>query len=212
MHKILSLLSVCIITSCSLTAQEGTGNYSLDFTVNPAALFDANAGSMFYMPSIKARYFISPDLAFRLGLGMNFNSSKDYDDTTGDDYDKYTSIYLRLSPGIEKQFGTEKFRGYVGADLPLSLITAKRQVSTDGTETNSKNPYGEGYVGIGANAVFGFDYYLFANVYVGAEFSPGLMFRKYSDTEDNDVVTDKGGTSFNFSLDSSSGIRLGIRF
>lgn len=212
MNKILSLSAIILIACCSLSAQEGKGKYALDFTVNPAALFDANAGAMFQMPDLKGRYFIASDIAVRLGLGLGFSNDKDYTDTAGDVYDKYTSLYIRLSPGIEKQFGTDKFKGYIGADLPITSYTDKSQNNFGGVDTKIKNPYGEGYLGIGLNAVFGFDYYLFGNVYIGAEFAPGLIFRKYSDIVENDVVTNKGGTGFDFDLGSSSGIRLGIRF
>ncbi len=212
MKKIFISLGVIITAYCSLTAQEAKGKYTLDFNINPAALFDANAGAMFQMPNIKGRYFMASDIAVRLELGMGFNSDKDFTDAEGDDYIKNSSTSITFSPGIEKQFGSEKFVGYIGAELPITNYSEKSEVKIGTVVTNTKNPNGNGNLGIGLNAVFGFDYYLLGNVYVGAEFSPGLRFRKYYDTVMDDITNTKGGTGLSFYLSSSSGIRLGVRF
>ncbi len=203
---------VILTTYCSLSAQEVQGKYTLEFNLNPAALFDANAGAMFQMPNIKGRYFLASDLAIRLGLGLGFSNDKDFTDAAGDDYFKTSSTSITFSPGIEKQFGSEKFVGYIGAELPITNYSEKSEEKIGTVVTKTKNPYGNGNLGIGLNAVFGFDYYVLGNVYVGAEFSPGLMFRKYSDTVMDDITTTKGGTGLSFYLSSSSGIRLGVRF
>ena len=210
MNKILSLLLLILIFCSGINAQEG--KYALDFNVNPAALFDANAGSMFQMPNIKGRYFLSSGMAARLGLGVGFSNDKDYTDIEGNEYMKSSSASITLAPGIEKGFGTEKFNGYVGVDLPIALYTNSTEVKVGTVTTKTKNPNGAGYFVVGLSAIFGFDYYLFGNVYVGAEFSPGLMFQKYNDIIVDDTVTNKGGTGLDFYLSSSSGIRLGVRF
>ena len=212
MKKILGSFFFIVITLGSLSAQENKGKYTLDFNLDPAALFDADAGSMFYMPGIKGRYFLASDMAARLGIFTAFSNNKMYNDATGDDYTKSSSAYITISPGIEKGFGTEKFVGYVGAELPVTSHTNKTEMKVGNNTTVNKNPNGNGYLGIGLDAVFGFDYYLFGNVYIGAEFSPGFMFYNYYDTSVDDIVTVKGGSGLDFYLSSSSGIRLGIRF
>lgn len=212
MKKTILLLAPILLVFCDLNAQESKGNYSFEFNVDPAALFDANAGSMFQMPNLKGRYFLAPDLAARFGVGFGFSSNKNFTDTDGDYYTKNTSVNVSLYPGIEKHLGTGKFEGYIGTDLGLIFNSEKYKQVTAADETITKNPNGLGYLGIGLNAVAGFDYYIFNNVFIGAEFSPGLMFRKYTDTVMDDVITNKGGTGFNFYLSSSSGIRMGIRF
>ncbi len=151
-------------------------------------------------------------MAVRLGLDLGFGSDKTYTDPNGDDYMKSTSLDLFLAPGIEKQFGTDKVVGYIGAELPIGFYSYNTEVKVGTTTTETKNPNGTGYFGVGLYAVFGFDYYVFENVYVGAEFSPGLMFQKNSDTSVDGTVTIKGGTDMGFYLSSASGIRLGVRF
>ncbi len=212
MKKILGSFFFIVVTLGSLSAQENKGKYALDFNIDPAALFDANAGAMFYMPGIKGRYFLASDMAVRLGIDVGFSNDKLYSDATGNDYTKSSSADITFAPGIEKGFGTEKFVGYVGAELPINSYTNKTEVKIGGNTTTTKNPNGNAYLGIGLDAVFGFDYYLFGNVYIGAEFSPGFMFYKYKDMVVDDNVVNKGGTGLDFYLSSSSGIRLGIRF
>ena len=212
MKKILNTLLILAFAGVITYAQEDRGKYSIDINVNPAALFDANAGPMFQMPLIKGRYFLQPDLAFRLGLGIGFSNDKTYLDDEGNDYYKTTSSSLSLLPGIEKQYGGEKFVGYIGVELPIMSVSYKEVDNIDGEETIVKNPDDSGYLGLGLNLVLGFDYYLIGNVYVGAEFSPGFMFKKYKDELVDDDVEQKGGTDMTFNLSASSGIRLGVRF
>ena len=212
MKKTILSLAIILLAFGSMNAQESKGNFSLEFNVDPAALFDASAGSMFQMPNLKGRYFLSPDLVARFGVGLGFSSDKTFSDVDGDYYIKNSSMSVSITPGIEKHIGTEKFEGYIGADLSLIFSSGKLRNVMDADETITRNPYGTGYIGVGLSAVAGFDYYIFNNIFVGAEFSPGLMFRKYSDTVTDDVTTAKGGSGFNFYLSSSSGIRMGIRF
>jgi hypothetical protein len=212
MNKI-SCTLIIITTFCGiLTAQEPEGKYSLELNVNPAALFDAAAGSMFQMPEIKARYFLSSDVALRMGLELAFDNDKSYSDSQGNDYTKYTDTDITFLPGIEKEFGTGKFKAYFGGELPLEFSSSSREVKVGDDITKTSNPDGDSYFGIGLSAVFGFDYYILGNLFIGAELSPGLMFYKNSDTKTGNTITTKGGSELSFDLSSSSGIRLGVRF
>ena len=212
MKKILWTFTIVFITCVFSNAQEDKGKYAFDINLNPASLFDANAGAMFQMPNIKARYFYGSDIAIRLGLGLGFSNDKNFTDSEGNNYSKTTSSDITLSPGIEKEMGSDKFFGYIGVELPFSLYSYTMEQKVNDVVTKTKNPFGTGYFGIGLNAVIGFDYYILGNLYVGAELSPGFMFYKYSDTVTDDTVTNKGGTGMDFALSSSSGIRLGVRF
>jgi hypothetical protein len=212
MNKILCALMFVFFSCACLSAQEPEGKYSLELNLNPAALFVANAGPMFQMPNIKARYFTGSDLAFRLGIGFGFSNDKNYTDTEGNDYTKTSSTNFTFSPGVEKEFGGDKFVGYIGADLPLTSYSSKSETKVGDNTIKTKNPNSSAYFGVGLDIVFGFDYYILSHVFIGAELSPGLMFQKYSDTVIDGTTTNKGGTGLNFSLSSSSGIRLGVRF
>lgn len=211
MRKILLLITAAFL-SFSLNAQEPTGKVSLDFNFDPASFFDAAAGAMFHMPGIKARYFLQPELAARVGIYAGFDSSKDFQDLDGEDYQKSTNAYFTLSPGIEKHFASEKFSAYVGAELPIGISSSSIKVVDNDEETVFKNVDGDDHLGIGLHAVLGFDYYIFGKVYIGAEFNPGLELRKIKDSKTDDNVTNVGGTEIDFSIASSSGIKIGVRF
>lgn len=188
-----------------------TGKIAVDFNFNPAAIFDANAGSMFTLPYIKGRYFLSSKTALRLGFLAEFDSDKEYTDTEGNDFERTASNYLLFAPGIERQFGSNRFFFYFGGEIPIATYTTRFTSSTGGTEVKAKNQDG-GYLSVGVDLILGCDFYIFPNFYIGAEFSPGYwLYFDYDETVDDTVIT-KGGTGTGIELSSSSGIRLGVRF
>lgn len=64
MKKILVPVLFALLVSLPSQAQvEPTGKYTIDLTFDPAAIFDAAAGSMFDMPMLKMRYFLQSDVA-----------------------------------------------------------------------------------------------------------------------------------------------------
>lgn len=189
-----------------------SGNFSFDLNFNPAAIFDAAGGSVFYMPYIKGRYFLGSGSAIRLGLTSEFDSDKEYMDADGDMSVKTSSFLIGIAPGFEKQFGTKRFYFYLGGELPISSYSTKSKAEYNGDTYVSKNPENTGYLGIGLHLIIGADFYIFPNFYIGAEFTPGYIFRKYYDETVDDDVTTKGGFGTSFGLSSSSGIRLGVRF
>jgi hypothetical protein len=215
MKKIFLLFGTIMMITSSIQAQEETGvapkgKYAIDVTFDPAAFFDAGAGPMFEMPLIKARYFMSSDLAIRLGLGLGIGSTKDYLDANGDNYTKDSYSLIAIAPGIEKHFGAGRFTPYVGAEVSFTNYSDKTITQIGDTKTEDLNE--NGYLGFGFNGVFGADLYILPGFYVGAEFTPGLTFRKDKDeTLDGTVVT-SGGNSISFNLASSSGIKIGFRF
>lgn len=200
-----------IVATCmllSVKAQEDKGKIALDFTFDPAAIFDANAGPMFQMPEIKARYFKSENFALRLGLNLSTGTNKTYTDTEGDTYVKNSSFLIAIAPGFEKHFGSGKFHPYVGAELPISLFSTARE-EKDNIDTFDETG---GSFGLELNAVLGFDYYVLPKFYVGAEFTPGFKFNKIFDQKRDGEVTEKGGYSTSFGLSGSSGLKIGVRF
>lgn len=211
MRKLFCTILIASLFSIGSFSQESKGNFTVDMNFNPAAFFDAFAGPMFEIPYIKGRYFISSDMAVRLGFNLGAGGEKEYLDVDGDDYNKTSSFSWTIAPGIEKQFGSDKFIVYLGADIPFSSLSTKSKSEIAGTTIEGENLNG-GYFSFGVNGVFGVDYYLFPNFYVGAEFTPGFMYTKYKDEKIDGTVTDKGGSENSFQLGSSSGIRIGVRF
>lgn len=199
--------------SVSATSQEKMGKFSFDVNFDPSAIFDALSDTMFSMPYIKARYQISSDMAFRLGLGLDISTVKSFYDVDGNDFGTATTSTFVFAPGIEKQIKNEKMVVYYGAELPITTSSSKTKDDIDGSSTVTKNVTGQDYFGIGLNAVIGFDFYVYKNLYLGAELTPGFAFQKTKDVENTDgEIINKGGATTSFGLSSSSGVRLGIRF
>ena len=212
MKKVLFVFLLAGLFSIGVNAQDDKGNFTIDLNFNPAAFFDANAGPMFQLPYIKGRYFINTDLAARLGFNLSSFGDKFYLGAGTDDYVESSSFSWTFAPGIEKQFGNEKFVVYLGGDIPFSASNSKRKTVVPGNETEEENPGGNDYFAYGINGVVGVDFYLLPNLYVGAEFTPGFVVFNYKDEKTDGTVTQTGGSSSSFQLGSSSGIRLGVRF
>lgn len=207
-----ALLSQVAISQDETTeAKVSTGRYSVDVNFNPAAFFDAAAGDMFVSPLIKGRYFLATDLAVRAGLNIGFGSTKTYPNPANDDYNTTSSFSFTIAPGIEKQFGSKRFFAIVGAELPISSMSSASEVNTGGTIVKNENVAG-GYFKVGVNAVFGFDFYVLPNLFIGAEFTPGFALTSNKDVIENDIITTKGGKSTSFGLNSTSGLKIGVRF
>lgn len=191
------------------TFGQGEGKFALDFNFDPAAIFDASAGSIVSMPLIQARMFLPSESAIRLGLDIDFTSNTNYSDADGNAYVKTGSFGLSLIPGYEKHLSADKFVPYIGAQLPIGFgnsSTETKVVNVDAQKVKN------GYFNIGLEAVLGFDYYVFRNFYAGVELSPGFAFRKNFDSKTDGNTSQKGGSSVGFHLGSSSGIRIGVRF
>lgn len=194
------------------TTQAPQGKIALEFNFNPAAIFDAGAGTMFQLPSIKGRYFLSSKLAARARLNLGFRSNTNYAGTErNQNFSKSTAFSWSFAPGIEKHFGTGKLVGYIGAELPVGSSSSKQTANVAGIVTVTENGAGDSF-GIGANAIFGVDYYLFPNVYIGAEFTPGVIYSKGKEIKVDNTVSGVGNDYVNFNLSSSSGIKVGVRF
>lgn len=176
-------------------------------------------------PSIKYRYFLNPYLAARTEVAASLfqNSSRIYN-TTMDDFGTMNQSSWNINWGIgaEHHFkGTDKLSPYLGMVAEIQTGGS----SQEGTNTLNGFSYSQGdlftnYIsgsfGWGVGAVFGADYYVLKNIFVGAEvtFGYGRVFNGYQQ-----VWTSRTGNTVETKLSSfgslgmgSSGIRLGVRF
>ena len=195
------------------------GKNAFEITLNPAALFDASAGSLFQMPYLKARFFLQEDLAFSIGLGMNFNSGTSHPFNSNENIEKNTAFEFSLSPGVEKHLGSGRFSPYLGTALTLGWRTSGGKYIAGTTHITTHNIWTNGnypaYFELGLSGLAGCDYYVTDNFYLGFEFSPGFSYTRYLEQERNNSgtsVTTPPSSFVNFSLFSSSGLRAGIRF
>ncbi|ASB50695.1 hypothetical protein [Alkalitalea saponilacus] len=184
------------------------GRYSFDVDFDPSAIFDASSGSMFTMPQIRFRVFQTDGSAYRVNAGFNIETEKIYEDAEGNEYEKGSAVFFSFAPGFEKPLSNGKVRVYYGAELPITIYSERYEAESN---FNSLNLTG-GYTGIGVNAILGLDYNIGGGFYLGVEFNPGLNYISNSDIKRERDILLKGGNSFQFGTNSSSGIRAGIRF
>lgn len=216
MKRLFLTLTVFSFISSALLAQneksfDVTGKYSLDVNFDPAAIFDANAGNMFSMPNIKLRIFSSESKAFRLSTNLDVMSQKNNIGLNGD-YEKYSYFRISIAPGLEKHFGEGRLRPYYGFEVPLAYKSSKSERKTGNFTTEVNNVDNNDYISFGFNAVLGIDFYIYKGLYLGAEFTPGLVYHRVSDKKVDGETTSEGGNAFNFDTSSASGLKLGFRF
>lgn len=179
------------------------------------------------IPSIRLRFFPKDNFAVRVLAGYtqfkqeyniydqgNFNNSAKV---------KQSSWNFDFALGGEYHFpGTEKLSPYLGGQIGFELLGA----STKGNNTLNGFTYSanaqyessiSGGAGFSAGLVFGADYYLFKNIYVGGEIAYGYsyVFQGYQESWNNQSnvrITTEQSTFSGFGLSANSGIRIGIRF
>ncbi len=177
-----TILLVGATTAMDAQAQyrpEG-GEKNLELMVAPLG------GSPITMAGIKFRSFSSATSAMRAGIFLGFDNKT----TVTQDEDtkakmlelkkKESTITIGLQPGIEKHMaGTERLSPYFGGYLDLSFTSKSKTEDAQLNLNNNTQQVGytktkSGSLGIGLNAVAGFDYYLAKSLYLGTELGFGL--------------------------------------
>lgn len=185
-------------------------------------------GSPVSINGIKVRSFVDETTAYRLGLNINYASTKTRSGTTADGstemYDKSSILGITLQPGIEKHMsGTNRLSPYMGAILDIGFQSSSDVNEYEGATANAIETVTtkgtNGFFRIGANAVAGADYYISNKVYMGVELGYGLqLVNNATITTENSAagspkVDDvKPGSSFNFGPNISGLFRLGYAF
>lgn len=191
-------------------------------------------------PIIRARYFVTDDLAARVQLGfftnnVTTNFAQNPDGTGGAGSNKRTNSMFDVRLGVEKHLaGTDKFSPYLGAELRFASASAKEEWSN----SNNGNSYtandratrtggwvtgGPAYTPgttFGVNLLVGADYYVFEKLYIGAEFGYG-----FNNTSTSEVVTETstggvtnktttpGGSMGGLGMyNMNGGMRIGLKF
>jgi hypothetical protein len=169
-------------------------------------LLNSNLGLNNNEGLLRFRYFTAKDMAFRIGLAVNNNSSTDNyyggpnNSQSGSRVRKNSGITFNL--GVEKHLtGSERLSTYVGADLLISLDAAsekwdnsngtnyvlglKREITGFNTVAGGTN----GGSGFGLRLVTGAEYYIVKNVYIGGELGFGFLSSKFKDIKDQTTTT-----------------------
>lgn len=200
-----TLLLAAVSTTMDAQAQyrPAGGEKNLELMVAPLG------GSPISMAGIKYRSFSSANKAMRMGLFLGFDNkttvTQDEDSKTKmlELKKKETSITIGLQPGIEKHLaGTERLSPYFGGYLDLNYTTKTKKDETQLNLSGDKQEVGytkntSGSLGIGLNAVAGFDYYLAKSLYVGTELGFGIAttMPMKSKTETVSANDDNTGTT-----------------
>lgn len=176
----LILAAAAMTTDAQAQYRPEGGEKNLELMVAPLG------GSPVTMAGIKYRSFSSANKAMRLGVFLGFDNKT----TILQDEDskakmlelkkKESSITIGVQPGIEKHLaGTERLSPYFGGYLDLSYTTKSKKEETQLNLNDDKQEVGytktnSSSLGVGVNAVAGFDYYLAKSLYIGTELGFGV--------------------------------------
>lgn len=198
--------------------QEG-GEHNIEVQFAPLG------GSPISIGGIKYRHFTSATMAWRADVFIGYSSSTDITQQENDDLDLLelrdmsSEFNISLSPGIEMHLeGTRRLSPYYGGVLNIGYSSEKEdsemQVDDD-VETQTTT---DGSFTLGLNAVFGFDYYIARNIYLGSELGFGLAYtselptRVETTVSGVDDVENANGGSFDLGPNVVGQIRLGVLF
>lgn len=219
MKRHLLAVTALVAAIASTQAQEqyrpvgGEGN--LELMVAPLG------GSPVTMAGIKYRHFGSATSAMRLGVFVGFQNKttilQDEDAATNlsELKKKESSITIAIQPGLEKHMtGTDRLSPYIGGYLDLNFTTKNTKEETQGP--NNKVGYNKdtkGSLGVGLNAVAGFDYYLAKSLYFGTELgfgvSAAMPMKNKTETVAFNANGDEVSTSGDSKKDNVSSIQVG---
>lgn len=190
--------------------------------------FTPLGGAPISINGIKLRMFNDATTAYRLGLNVNFASSKTRTGTTADGsvelYDKASALGISLQPGIEKHMaGTTRLSPYIGGILDIGFQSSKDVSEFEGATANQVEETtikgANGFFRVGVNAVAGADYYVTNKVYIGVEIGYGLQLVNSATIKTETSVSgaptvedQKPGSTFNFGPNFNGAFRLGYAF
>ena len=223
MRKQLMLLTALLLLSWPILAQDessgesssggmaGAGDLLFEVTGTPFG----TGGSLLNFSEFRARYFITEDMAVRLGMAMNLNNNQQTPDVVINDSE------YSLMPGFEYHFVNDgSFRSYAAADLMIGQRIASRKSSTGptvlGASTLPNNPNsfigGRAYTQFGGRISIGAEYFFGERFYIGGEV--GFQYVRRNNKEvfvDGESFQDATSRSFGY-LNTSNAIKIGFRF
>ncbi len=225
MKKVLLIAGLVTLTATAFGQKATTdAPFSLEGLVN------YNTSSLsFTSPAVRARYFLSDNLALRLQVGIDNSTTKRtaYELPTGGQEGTYTykSSMMNFGLGAEYHFkGTDRLSPYAGAQFNFGtgkdkLTTENYDSSTDAFTPNYTEEGSQGTLHIGGQIVGGVDIYLVQNLYMGVEL--GFVFGTTSLKEGEYTVTNAGvgatsklapGKDGSFVTSATAAFRFGWRF
>jgi hypothetical protein len=174
--------------------------------------------------SIRSRYFLKENLAFRLGLFVGGSRNPSFTEFNNIELvNNSKSFNFNLRPGIEKHFkGTERLSPYYGGELSF---TNKKDVTTTQSLWVSNTDQIKTQKNISSNSIFGLnifsgaDFYITEKIFLGVELGFGLQYDgrgrtslKGKNPENNSDLNTKeigNSSSFQWGPNYQGTIRLG---
>lgn len=219
MKKLFLSLSMILVFVTFVNAQyKPTSGFTAEVNFRP---FTATPIQVNYL---KARMFLSENMAVRLGLELNsfgktdkavFNAGTP---TELIEETKSSYFIFGLNPGIEMHMpGTDRLSPYFGAELNFSMKSSSTDITNKGGNANKTEKYegcwsdgtNNAYSIFGLNLLFGADYYITKSLYMGAEMGLGFQSRSGKDIT---FTATTGGVSNSYKVPGGSETNLGVNF
>lgn len=234
MKKFLLIAAVIILGAANVNAQYKPEKMTVTAELNYAPAigstdsngkFSINEGFCLPEYGAKFRLFLNENMAIRLKLGFNTNSTNnisyqpDSNDKEQEYYDKNTKTTFSFMPGFEYHFSKfERVSPYVGAEI--GFLIGSKKIHTENTENDNYTKTTTPFSGFAFNAVTGFDVYVCKGLYLGAELGLGYMYEsdgRYIEksANGNQITEDKGSDSFKesgFGFYANPSLRIGWCF
>lgn len=189
------------------------GDVTTDFSLFNRGILSENAPVELNNGMLKGRYFLMDDLALRGSFSLYNHTIKDT--SVKDETKTKKDSRFAFGLGAEKHFaGTDRLSPYVGAELTLSFQSGKQTIDAkDKDYAELKNP---SRFGIGANLLFGADYYIAKRVYMGVEAGLSFLHESVGASSEkiggNITTGEKKGTSLGINTNLFAGFKLGYAF
>ena len=216
MKKLMMIAAAALLAGSAFAQKPTAGSITLETQLN---FQTGTAPVNFFTPNIRARYFLSEGMAVRVQFAFlsdkNTITVNEKADGSGADGEiKQSNSQFVFRPGIEKHFaGTAKLAPYVGAEINLTMAGAKEEwdqaafddlggfyyyekgttAEVKGTWYNGNETWSAGTT-IGLNLVAGADFFVWDNLYLGAELGWGFNSFKAKDMEASITYDDGTGT------------------
>ena len=214
-------MAVAVVMACIATAQAQTQYRPAGGEKNLELMFAPLGGSPVSMAGIKFRKFGSATSAMRLGVFVGFENKttilqvEDSPNNLSELKKKESSFTIAIQPGIEKHMtGTDRLSPYIGGYVDLSFVSKNKK--TDSQLPNNKVGYLQekgGDLGLGLNAVAGFDYYFAQSLYLGSELGFGIAAKMPMKNKTETLALNADGaevtTNGDSTKDNVSSIQLG---
>lgn len=214
------VMAVAVVMACIATAQAQTEYRPAGGEKNLELMFAPLGGSPVSMAGIKFRKFNSATSALRLGVFVGFQNkttilqNENTQAGLAEEKKKEGNFTIAIQPGIEKHLkGTERLSPYFGGYLDLSYAakSKKEDLQDVGSTKVGYTKTNGGDLGLGLNAVAGFDYYFAKSLYLGSELGFGVAAKMPMKDKTETLSFDNGNevTTNSDSKGKESSIQLG---